>query len=43
MEFLLLHPELDGEGIGRRVQDGEHMHTHGGFVNVWQNQQNVVT
>ena len=31
MEFLLLYPELDGEGVGRRVQDGEHMHTHGGL------------
>ena len=20
----------DGEGVGRRVQDGEHMYTHGG-------------
>ena len=22
----------DGEGDGRRVQDGEHMYTHGGFM-----------
>ena len=22
----------DGEGRGRRVQDGEHMYTHGGFM-----------
>ena len=33
----------DGEGLGRGVQDGEHMYTHGGFrSNVWQNQYNVV-
>ena len=22
----------DGEGVGRGVQDGEHMYTHGGFM-----------
>ena len=22
----------DGEGDGRRVQDGEHMYTHGGYM-----------
>ena len=22
----------DGEGAGRRVQNGEHMYTHGGFM-----------
>ena len=27
------HPEEGyGEGGGRRVQDGEHMYTHGGFI-----------
>jgi len=25
----------DGEGGGRRVQDGEHMYTHGGFMSVY--------
>ena len=28
------------EGGGRRVQDGEHMYTCGGFI--WQNQYNIV-
>ena len=32
-----------GERSGRRVQDGEHVCTHGGFhVDVWQNQYNTV-
>ena len=37
-------PEIwDGEGIGRGVQDGEHMHTHGRIhVDVWQNQYHIV-
>ena len=30
-----------GEGGGRRVQNGEHMHTSGGF-DIWQNQYNIV-
>ena len=30
-----------GEGGGRRVQDGEHVYTCGGF-NIWQNQYNIV-
>ena len=25
----------DGEGVGRRVQDGEHMYTHGGFKSMY--------
>ena len=25
----------DEEGGGRRVQDGEHMYTHGGFMSVY--------
>ena len=25
----------DGEGGGRRVQDGEHMYTHGGFMSMY--------
>ena len=25
----------DGEGVGRGVQDGEHMYTHGGFKSVY--------
>ena len=25
----------DGEGRGRRVQDGEHMYTHGGFKSMY--------
>ena len=25
----------DGEGGGRRVQDGEHMYTHGGFKSMY--------
>ena len=25
----------DGEGGGRRVQDGEYMYTHGGFMSVY--------
>ena len=32
---------LYGEGEGRRVQDGEHVYTCGGF-NIWQNQYNIV-
>ena len=24
--------EWDGEGGGRRIQDGEHIYTHGGFM-----------
>ena len=31
-----------GEGGGRRVQDGEHMYTCGGFIDIWQNQYNSV-
>ena len=31
-----------GEGGGRGVQDGEHVYTHGGFIDVWQNQYNIV-
>ena len=31
-----------GEGGGRRVQDGEHMYTYGGFIDIWQNQYNSV-
>ena len=32
-----------GEGGGRGVQDGEHVHTHGRIhVDVWQNQYNIV-
>ena len=31
------------EGGGRRVQDGEHMYTCGGFILIyWQNQYNIV-
>ena len=29
----------NGNGGGRRVQDGEHVYIH---VNVWQNQKNIV-
>ena len=42
------HPEGGyGEGGGRRVQDGEHVYTCGGFmwrihVDIWQNQYNIV-
>ena len=25
----------DGEGGGRRIQDGEHMYTHGGFMSMY--------
>ena len=25
----------DGEGIGKEVQDGEHMYTHGGFMSMY--------
>ena len=25
----------DGEGVGRGVQDGEHMYTHGGFKSIY--------
>ena len=33
----------DGEGGGSGVQDGEHMYTHRQiYVNVWQNQYNIV-
>ena len=33
----------DGEGGGRRVQDGEHMYTHGGFMSMYgKNQYNIV-
>ena len=32
----------DGEGGGREVQDGKHMYTHGGVVNVWPNQYNII-
>ena len=31
-----------GEGGGRRVQDGEHVYTCGGFMLIWQNQYNIV-
>ena len=32
-----------GEGGGRRVQDGEHMYTCGGYhFDTWQNQYNIV-
>ena len=31
------------EGRGRRVQDGEHVYTCGGFMLIiWQNQYNIV-
>ena len=30
------------EGGGRRVQDWEHMYTCGGFIDIWQNQYNIV-
>ena len=33
----------DGEGGGRGVQDGEHMHTRGGFMSMYgKNQYNIV-
>ena len=32
----------DGEGGGREVQDGKHMYPHGGVVNVWPNQYNII-
>ena len=25
----------DGEGVGKGVQDGEHMYTHGGFKSMY--------
>ena len=32
-----------GEGGGRKVQDGEHMHTHGGFMSMFgKNHYNIV-
>ena len=31
-----------GEGGRMGVQDGEHMYTRGGHVDVWQNQYNIV-
>ena len=32
-----------GEGVGRRVQDGEHMYTCGGFISLYgKNQYNIV-
>ena len=34
--------EWDGEGGGRRVQDGEYMYTRGGFMGVWQNHYSIV-
>ena len=39
------HPpeRWDGEGGGRRVQDGEHMYTHGWFMSVYgKNHHNIV-
>ena len=27
--------EQAGEGLGRGVQDGEHMYTHGGFMSMY--------
>ena len=33
----------DGEGGGRGVQDGEHMHTHGWFMSMYgKNHYNIV-
>ena len=33
----------DGEGGGRRVQDVEHMYTHGGFMSMYgKNDYNIV-
>ena len=32
----------DGEGGGRRVQDGEHMHTQGGFKSMYGNTNKIV-
>ena len=33
----------EGEKGGRRVQDGEHMHTHGGFMSMFgKNHYNIV-
>ena len=33
----------DGEGGGRRVQDGEHMYTHGWFMSMYgKNHYNIV-
>jgi len=34
--------EWYGVGGGRRVQDGEYVYTHGGFMLIWQNQYNIV-
>ena len=32
-----------GEGIGRGVQDGEHMYTHGGFMSMYgKNHYNII-
>ena len=33
----------DGEGGGRGVQDGQHMHIHGGFMSMYgKNHYNIV-
>ena len=32
----------NGKGVGRGVQDGEHVHPWRIQVNIWQNQYNVV-
>ena len=33
----------DGERGGRRVQDGEHVYTHGGFISMYgKNHYNIV-
>ena len=33
----------DGEGVGRGVQDGEHMYTHGCFISMYgKNHHNIV-
>ena len=32
----------DGEGGGRRVQDGEHMHTQGGFKSMYGNTNKIL-
>ena len=35
--------ELDGEGSGRGVQNGEHMYTHGRFMSMYgKNHYNIV-
>ena len=31
----------DAEGVGRGVQDGEHMYTCGRFMYVWENQYHM--